>query len=195
MINADPVDVALMTSAGAAIGSLVAIIMPLVRDRFTANDAQRIREEERLERKEVALTAAAAATKAETLLAANTLAVESAAKTTDEKIMHVSNTVDVVHTLTNSTLTEAKQMQYEAVSGSLTSAQASLASLLEIIDLKKAQNILPSVEALQRIENTKADITRLKSKAETLRKELDARAEAAAVVAKQLAVQLTLKPV
>jgi len=83
------------------------------------------------------------------LLAAN----ERVAKSSGE----MNEKLDVIHTLTNSKMTEEMQ-------GRLEETQRSLASLEEIVSLKKAAGSEPSPEALGVIKNTKERITELKAR-------------------------------
>lgn len=81
--------------------------------------------------------------------------------------------LDVIHTLVNSNLTASMQSEYDAT-------KRELAMMLEVIALKKAAGLEPSIDALAAVDATKVRIGELNSK-------LMDRAAQQQVVEKQLA--------
>lgn len=136
---------------------LVAVIVgffgflgPIVVDWNRQRARSRERQEDRKERAAVAGQAAAAAR----ALSESNDKIAKAAKAVEEKTMEQLN---LIHGAVNSNLTQA-------IRDSLDSSVRELASLKELIELRRAQGQEPSVEALATIETTEARIIELRHK-------------------------------
>lgn len=103
---------------------------------------------------EKATEATAVADEAARVLRINTAKAAEAAKATSDKLVEVANTANVIHTLVNSTLTAAKQAEYNATASKLASLQA-------VAAMRKQFSLTVDEGAVVEIEDTKKMLTQL----------------------------------
>ena len=92
-----------------------------------------------------------AASAAALLVESNKLVAEKAAQTRED----ITGQLKIIHTLVNSQMTEAKQRELDATI-------RELASLREVMDLKRAAGIEPTAETLEMIRATEVSIRELR---------------------------------
>jgi hypothetical protein len=134
-----------------------------------------------VERQDAAAGKAAEA--ARLLLAANERVAKTAAVTNIK--------LDVIHTLVNSSMTEALQSELRAVTSELRAIERELAMMVEMGELRRASGGEASPTAVAAIEATRERIIELKTKIAELTAKLDDRLKQTAVAADQAAAAVT----